>query len=447
MSNAVTIVLDDSIFLFDSNDDCDFAGGDGIFTTFNATIMRAKANCRFWYQKMEPGTTIEFYGFTPPQNTDQTFLVTANGSSDLAFPGTYPEPSIGDLFYTSTVTDEELATWEINMHTNGPLLIFDYAVVAVAEYEELQGKTIIVDDSNTEIQWEPEGNWEERRNYTLYGRAETIWVNDTDLHPATRPHGNGTHESDKVGDSLIFQFQGTSILVAGIAPLNRTVESLTDRPIFNPPLGYFNLGLNFTLDGYSQLVTFTNEDLSLPGGSPHFPYFRNDSLSEGNHTLIMTVVDVTGNTSVIIDYLTYNPSFATVRDKPTFSISNSTSAPSPPETQSPDPTPGPESDRGAIAGGVVGGVVFLVLLALGVWLVYRKKQQARRLYQRESQTMNAPTSNLTIAPFVLLDPTEPLPSKGYPIIFRNTLDIRKTARTNRTRTFLPPNLAYSNKYS
>ncbi|THV02162.1 hypothetical protein K435DRAFT_360116 [Dendrothele bispora CBS 962.96] len=418
MADTVTLILDDSVFI-DATSNCTFlnmTSGIGNLLTFNNTVMLSNTSCVFSHG-MEPGTVMEFYGFTPPQDTDQTFAVTAGGSSVFRFEETYPEPNIGDLFYTSMVAGDS-AIWTIDMHADGPLLFFDYAVTTVAGLESLQGQTIIVDDSNTEIQWQ--GNWKERRNYTLYGLVELNVPSGVVSRPAARPHGNGTHESDEVGDFFIFQFQGTSILVAGTAPLNRTVEAFAGGPVLDPPVSNFRPELNFTLDGHSQSAVFTNGGFPQPGGSPHFPYFRNDSLSEGNHTLIMTVNDVTGNASVIIDYLTYKPSFATVGDKPTFppvTISNeSTPTSSPSGTQSPDPTPGPQSNTGAIAGGVVGGIIFLALLALGAWLLYRKKQQARRLYQRES--MNAPPtpamSNLAVEPFVLPNPTESSSRKGTP---------------------------------
>ncbi|THU76281.1 hypothetical protein K435DRAFT_705147, partial [Dendrothele bispora CBS 962.96] len=303
------------------------------------------------------GTFMEFYGFTPPAKVDQTFKY----FQDLTFTEErYPEPSTGDLFYNTTTS----AQTELQLQFDEPFLLFDYAVASVAELETLYDQTIIVDDSNTEIQWG--GSWEEKRNYTL-----NVTLLGLDRYsPAgpfnVRPHGNGTHESDKVGDYLIFQFQGDSKIVH----------------LFSPG-GNFHLKLNFTLDGHSQLKVFTNDgEVSQLGGSPHFPYFRDDSLAEGNHTLIMTVDDVTGNTSVVIDYLTYKPSFATLKDKPTFPPvifnDNSTSAPNP--SQSPDSPPGPRSNTGIIAGSV-GGVAFLGFLALGIWLLYRRKRQVRQFDQ------------------------------------------------------------------
>ncbi|THU75733.1 hypothetical protein K435DRAFT_880256 [Dendrothele bispora CBS 962.96] len=304
---------------------------------------------------------MELYGFTPSAKVNQTFQVIS--STNESSVEKYPEPATEDLFYN--------ATDQGTVQFDGPLLLFDYAVASIAELEDLHDQTIIVDDSNTEIQWG--GNWEEKRNYTvdipmifrLKGHWQGAMVDG-------RPHGNGTHESGNVGDYFIFQFQGSSILVGGIAPLNRS-DLITKELI-----GDFHLKLNFTLDGHPQVVVLTREAIPQQIGTPHFPYFQNNSLAEGNHTLIMTVDDATGNTSVVIDYLTYKPSFGTLKDKPTFPPINLNDN----STSSPDPPPGPtRSNIGTIAGSVVGGVAFLGLLALGIWLLYKRRRQVRQFDQ------------------------------------------------------------------
>ncbi|THU97525.1 hypothetical protein K435DRAFT_857557 [Dendrothele bispora CBS 962.96] len=315
---------------------------------------------------------MELYGFTTPGNLNASFL-----PPDLSDPfrGKQLENRSGGVFYNWTNDSKLIVQF-------GQYWLFDYAVAGVAEFEDLHDQTIIVDDSNTEIQWGADA----------------------------RPHGNGTHESDKVGDYFIFQFQGTSILVAGIAPKNRTNEV----PGINDD---FHLKLNFTLDGYSQSKVFTNEIVLVGGGGlPHFPYFQNNTLAEGNHTLIMTVDDVSGNASVIIDYLTYKPSFPTLKDKPTFSPINLSND----STPSPDPPPSPpagstRSNTGIIAGSVGGGVALLSLIALSIWLLYKKKQQTHQLDQRRfmapSITSTQTTSDLVAEPFLFQNPTHPSPRK------------------------------------
>ncbi|THU76282.1 hypothetical protein K435DRAFT_879433 [Dendrothele bispora CBS 962.96] len=346
---------------------------------------------------------MELYGFTPPAGFRQTFHAASDDTGNST-EEKYPEPGTEEPFYNFTSNGRWITF-------DGPFLLFDYAVTSVTELENLLGQTVIVDDSNTEIQWG--GNWEEKKNYTVNmsidfsGGMPGVVPGTTSgwsVEVHARPHGNGTHASDKVGDYFIFQFQGSSILVGGIAPMNRTDPSQTSIPV-----GDFHLKLNFTLDGHSQVVVFTEDALSQKAGTPHFPYFRNDSLVEGNHTLIMTVDDATGNTSVIIDYLTYKPSFPTLKDKPTFPpiVFNDNS------TSSPDPPPG--SNTGTIAGSVVGGVAFLGLLVLGIWLLYKRKRQVRQFDKRESMNISA-MSDLVVEPFLFQNPTNPLPRKDTPSI-------------------------------
>ncbi|KAK7461014.1 hypothetical protein VKT23_008942 [Stygiomarasmius scandens] len=347
-----------------------------------------------------------FYGFTPPANLDQSFSSSINGSVVTNSSNTYTEANIGGLWFTS-VQAGNLPFEQITIGPIGSLLVFDYAIAPVAEFENLRGQTIFVDDSNSEIQWA--GAWQEKRNYTLFGEVNLPRGDITNSVP-TRPHGNGTHESDSVGASMAFQFQGSSVLIAGVAPMNRTVEPFTRGPGLVPPVSDFLLELNVTLDGESQSVVFTNGELLQPGGTPHFPYFKNDSLEEGNHTLIMTIKNVTGNASATIDYITYKPTFDILQDKPNFppiALDNNTS-PVPSPTMTPLPDPESKSNVGVIAGAVVGGVVLLVLLILGFWLLWRRKKRAR-----EEDDMNVtPNAQAAVEPFVLAGPVETSTRKG-----------------------------------
>ncbi|THU94657.1 hypothetical protein K435DRAFT_860286 [Dendrothele bispora CBS 962.96] len=335
---------------------------------FNKTIMLANTSCLLFLEVpfIETGTFMELYGFTPP-GPNRTFQVNSTSGSSTQ---KYSEIGTEDLFYNTT-----LSSGEVVQFADGSFLLFYYAVASVAELENLHDQTIIVDDSNTEIQWG--GNWEEKWNYTINWPI-LLGGYKWDINFNARPHGNGTHESGEVGDYFIFQFQGSSILVGGITPRNRT-------------------------------AVFTSETTSQAIGTPHFPYFQNDSLAEGNHTLIMTVDDVTGNTSVVIDYLTYKPSFATLKDKPIFPPiilnGNSTSSPDPP----PDPPPGPRSNTATIVGSVVGGVAFLGLLA-GIWLLYKRKRQVRQ-FDLPGSTNTPAMSDLVVEPFLFQNPTNPLPRK------------------------------------
>ncbi|KAF5367384.1 hypothetical protein D9758_003759 [Tetrapyrgos nigripes] len=401
-TSAVTIVLDDTDFDVDGTNCFILNGTSGVETlrdAFNGTLVVSKTGC-FISHHLDEGTRLDFYGYTPPLDTSQTFNFSEGGSAVRFFPPiTFYGPNIGGLWFT-TLGVSESSIFSIDLQFNGPLLVFDYALLTVAEFTELRNQTILVDDENVEeIQWQ--GKWQERKNYTLFFDAQLPTTNSSSFSTSravpSRPHGNGTHDSNTAGDSFIFQFQGTSILVAGVSPYDHSIESESEHDLdLDPAQSAFHISLNFTLDGNSTEVIITNGNLDNPG-TPHFPYFRADSLTEGNHTLYMTVNDVSGNTSVVIDYLTYRASFDTLLDKPVFPTIAASPSPSPSPTPSSTPSPTPNSNtlnKGAIAGGTVGGIVLLALLVV-------PPPNTRAM------------SNLEIEPFLLPSPVEnPSSRKG-----------------------------------
>ncbi|THU98573.1 hypothetical protein K435DRAFT_856579 [Dendrothele bispora CBS 962.96] len=179
----------------------------------------------------------------------------------------------------------------------------DYMLIEVSEKTDLQGQTILVDDSNPEIHWYGD-SWSEevivQTNNSRNDHPNCSSSSKQKIHP----HGNGTHHSRSRDDSFAFQFAGTSILVAG----------------FDPRLPNSILTMNFTVDSNSTILSFSpDEGLNQSSaGSPHFIYFSDDLLEPGNHTLIVNVEQIE-NTTVSIDYLTYKPTFSNLLEKPDFS--------------------------------------------------------------------------------------------------------------------------------
>ncbi|KAK7462123.1 hypothetical protein VKT23_007726 [Stygiomarasmius scandens] len=408
--NAVTIVLDDSSFPLS---DCAFflnltsIGGPSLyaFAPYNGTFMVSSTNCTLSTSDLPRGTSIELYGFSPPAEVVQTFDVFLEEDQ---FHLSYPQAAVGDLWYSSPTTDPSAIQPEgITVRFDGPNLVFDYATVIVADFTSLEGQTILVDDSNSEIQWQ--GNWQQKTNYTLFNTG----LNIPNVGPPTghrialtRPHGNGTHNSISVGDSMIFQFEGdfkqscllsefytlvgTSISVVGLSPV--ALEYLD--PVNGVNSSDYHLSLNFTLDGKFTTVNFTEGN-----GLPHFTFFHADGLSTGDHILSMTVENNI-NSTVIIDYLTYKPSFPTLQDKPIFQPitpgTSSSTAVSPSPTSEENKKPSDKKvNTGAVVGGVVGGVLLLAVLALFIWFYRRKKKTSPIPEATQAR------SDLIIEPFVL----------------------------------------------
>lgn len=157
-----------------------------------------------------------------------------------------------------------------------------------------------------------------------------------------------------------------------------------------------NLGVlsaTYTLDGSSlsesYAVTMSSpEYINNIGDAPNFLYYAADSLSVGDHTL---VIDITrcSNQTFALDYITYaSSSNVPVRLGPS---SSSNAGPSSTATHNTDPvptlkSPGAQSRKklpveGILAGGV-GGLVLLALLIFLIVFFRRRRSKYRHGRQR-----------------------------------------------------------------
>ncbi|KAF7342472.1 Gpr1 family protein [Mycena venus] len=329
------------------------------------------------------GTAVSLFGITPPTEFNQTIGI-ANPSFDqvnITYPKsysrfTYAAPARGGQFYSSGTLS---SPGQIRIGITGARgLTLDYALVTIGEATNLKGQTILVDDSSPEITWS--GNWGEKNSYTTPVPCGLPFFPNSEDFPYAftanmSPHGNTSHTSSTIGDSFAFQFSGTSLVVSGVTPGDDKGQD-------------WFLQMEFTLDGSTATANFTRDPAYVT--KPHFTYFSSGTLKSGNHTLVGKILAATGSPSPAaqIDYITYKPSFLTLKDKPTFdsslgnlNLSHSTNAPGP--TTSPSPSANsdkiPSSSRGAPAGAIVGGVVgalFVVASILGVlWVVRRKRKR------------------------------------------------------------------------
>jgi len=95
-------------------------------------------------------------------------------------------------------------------------MTIDYAVVTATNTTDLGGKTILVDDDNSEIIWS--GNWERQINHEFWmiglqhvpeeGRTDDVKFHFSQRSILAMPHGNGTHKSNITDDSFMFKFAG-----------------------------------------------------------------------------------------------------------------------------------------------------------------------------------------------------------------------------------------------
>lgn len=147
-----------------------------------------------------------------------------------------------------------------------------------------------------------------------------------------------------------------------------------------------SISIDFTLDGQT-----TSSSLFVPSGTtsshtetPQYLFFSAGDIEAGNHTLLMNVTQAVGSQSFAFDYLTYQPSFSTLVNKPNFNSSLSTSTSS--ATSSSASSTATSSSTsvastmkgnhvGAIVGGVVGGLA--LILAGILFLMCRGRKQKK----------------------------------------------------------------------
>ncbi|KAJ7107080.1 hypothetical protein C8R44DRAFT_714866 [Mycena epipterygia] len=307
-----------------------FAGGSsnaGPFASFNYTFQ---------------GTSIAFYGNTPPAENTQTMSVRID--QDTAYQSTYPAPQEYRQWYASPALSDATHTVVMDAMV---FIDLDYATVTAGPNTPLKSTTLIVDDDDPEFVYE--GKWTRNTNFFTTGHG----------FPSGLPFQNATHQSTTIGDSLTFQFAGTSVEVRGVFQWNATGS----------------IGASFSVDGNSSALTFSSSPQAPFNDQPNFEFFKATGLQSGNHTLVINVTNVAGAQSLMLDYILYQPAYDTLASKPNFTT---------PVTASTSPTPLPVSDTsthkstniGAIVGGVLGGVVFLVLL--GLCLLVRNRSRRHR---------------------------------------------------------------------
>ncbi|THU87130.1 hypothetical protein K435DRAFT_867583 [Dendrothele bispora CBS 962.96] len=384
MSEAVTIIVDDAD-LFEGLVQPGLTRW-GTLPTFDTTLViddSLQDMISFTFP-INGITSLALVGFTPAPSKDQTFSVqigTNGQNADIGYWSntSYPSPNLGCQFFTTPDlpgNDTDNPTFSFNLTASGGVS-FDYAIMQVGNFRDITGKTVIVDDSSPEISWQ--GNWQEGKSSNL---NVTIPFKDDQPYEGKSwyPHGNSTHRSNQVGDSFTFQFAGTSIVVAGIFPV------LNEQP------DTFVAYMNFTIDDYSVQQKFIQQDVQTPSQPDrvHFPWFKNNTLAPGAHTLVVEVLSLGGlnnDLMVEIDYLTYTPSFRTASEKPNFGTNPTNSSGSDPTPSGISPPPGSNNTGGGNIGGIIGGVVagiFILLVgSIGGYLFWRHKKE---LQQRASLT-------------------------------------------------------------
>jgi hypothetical protein len=246
-------------------------------------------------------------------DNDELLLYTGNG--------TYDSPTLPDGTHTITYGMGNLTV----------MPAFDYLTVAAGPNTNLYGKTIAVDDNDKSITFR--GSWSQSSQYP------------PSFDYASRLYQSTSHWTSKVGDTMEFKFEGSSVAVFGMVAYNQTALR--------------NFTADFIVDGVSQSRTISNKSLSY---LPMVEFFRAD-LQDGNHTLLFNLTDIQGDRALGIDLITYNASFNHITP--------------PPRGSSGVPSWAPKL---GIALASIAGFAFLLTVGIIFWQRFRKDRHLGKKY-------------------------------------------------------------------
>ncbi|KDR80173.1 hypothetical protein GALMADRAFT_208345 [Galerina marginata CBS 339.88] len=227
--------------------------------------------------------TLEFEGNTPNNVYSQTATVSIDGGAPytITYSTTIAPPAYLQWYQSPTLADGKHTI--VVGQLDGTAV--DYALVELGPNTSLDGKTIVVDNDDSALQFS--GNW--ARNTDEFNAGSL---------PNGFPLHGSTHRSSTPGDSITLMFSGTSTAVYGI---------------FN----WANLGLlsaTYTLDGNDfhqsyPVTTDTDHFINGDGEALNFVYFSEENLSDGDHTLVIKIIEAQ-NQVFILDFVTYTASLS-----------------------------------------------------------------------------------------------------------------------------------------
>lgn len=309
--------------------------GNGLYGTLNLTFQ---------------GTSIGFYGNTNPLAAGlNVFTVSIDGET----PSNYTHVNSTTQTWRQWYQSPTLAngTHQISLaRIYDPAM--DVAIVKTSKDTVLPQQVLLVEDDDPAIVYS--GNWKKNGN---------VINGDNTTRPLLITMNNSTTQSTTEGDSMTFHFSGTSATVWGI-------QTTTTVGILS---AIYNLDGESIGKDYSVQSSNSGYKTGL-GQVPNTALFSTGPLSEGNHSLLLTINKCV-NQTFIIDYITYTP----------FGSSSSVS-------------PAPKTPIGAIVGGVVGGVALLLFFAL-FWRVRRRQQALSEKVSHQPQ--NAARPEQAIHPFIV----------------------------------------------
>ncbi|KAF6748220.1 hypothetical protein DFP72DRAFT_917245 [Ephemerocybe angulata] len=250
----------------------------GIETTYDAHDGEGH------FEVIAYGTPLSIVGSVPQSSENRTFLVSIDGGDQFEgtflLPSTIPYGTWYTLDLPSSPAGARVSRVTFIGVPRGTGV--DFALAGVHEKHEVTKDTVFVDDSASSVSYTGE------------------WVHDPDMATAL----NGTiHTSGNPGDTMSVKFLGTSISLYGT---------------FTPSSASAPLSVSYTIDaGTPEVVSYASPSTSLPSTNTELYHFAD--LPPALHTLTVTIVSsnssvtsTNATASLILDYLTYTPAFASI---------------------------------------------------------------------------------------------------------------------------------------
>ncbi|KAJ7584085.1 hypothetical protein C8J56DRAFT_1028083 [Mycena floridula] len=311
-------------------------------------------------------TTIQLYGNTP--NTPE-FTVSIDGATPYTTSTDDLKPPHYLQWYQSPLLDQGDHIIKLD-GLNGTGV--DYIVISPGNDTSLTDKLLMVDDSYSLINYA--NHWEVAPAMGLSGNGSDY---------AGNVFQNTTHTTAIVGAYLNFSYTGADLTLYGVYDWTKT--------------GSFDLTIQVDQQSpFTLTYDSSAQHTPLVPQQPHFKLFNTGDLSIGDHTVVANLSRCTGDQSLIVDYITYTPGFSSLATMPNLTDGHRTSIPSPDSDNNGSSTK--KTPVGAIAGGVVGGVVVLAILAVLGFLFWRKRS---RRGEREAEQRDVPPSTAyMVEPFL-----------------------------------------------
>ncbi|KAJ7571942.1 hypothetical protein C8J56DRAFT_1083855, partial [Mycena floridula] len=287
-------------------------------------------------------------------------------------------PFLYGQFYQSPMLDDTAKIHTINatsVHLVGSIEL-DYIAVSPGKETPLLGRTLMVDDMYSGLSF---GS----------GWVTTETVFNLDSNFLAFPFQNTTHTALTPGSMFSFSYTGSSLSLYGVFDWDQLGSYELTSTINDelPVSKTFDARNDSNPEAYHQQLNFVL-------------FFR--ELEAGNHTATFTLSKCV-NQTLIVDYITYKPSFSSLSTMPnltgsTFSLPSNTSTADPTSLTNPS-LPAPNNSANSklhiaplVAGLMAGLALLSCLILLFIW-------QHRRRQNRPSIPVTSDEQTLFIEPF------------------------------------------------